>query len=213
MTLGRGALIVFEGCDRAGKSTQVKLLIEALNAQNIPAKARAFPDRKTCIGKIINDFLSKKQEFSPESAHLLFSANRWECKEEILETLHSGVTVIIDRYAGSGAAYTAATTGKSLDWCKQPDKGLPCPDLVILLKVSKQSQKLRSNWGNERFENTELQQSVAFNYEKLRDKTWSVIDADQEISIIHSQVLEKVLDIVEKIKDLPVNKLYDSSTK
>lgn len=46
MPIGRGALIVFEGCDRAGKSTQVKMLIEALNARNIPAQARGFPGKE-----------------------------------------------------------------------------------------------------------------------------------------------------------------------
>lgn len=39
----RGALIVLEGCDRAGKSTQVKMLINAMNDLRIPVKARAFP--------------------------------------------------------------------------------------------------------------------------------------------------------------------------
>ncbi|XP_053984012.1 thymidylate kinase [Hylaeus volcanicus] len=210
MSAGRGALIVFEGCDRAGKSTQVKLLFEALNKRNIPVETRAFPDRKTSIGAVIGKFLSKKQDFSPETVHLLFSANRWECKEEILKTLHNGTTLVIDRYASSGAAYTAATTGKSLTWCKEPDKGLPRPDMVILLKVSQESQCMRSNWGEERFENIKIQQCVAENYEKLKDKTWYTIDANQEISIVHSQILNKVLDVIQEIKDLPVGELYNS---
>jgi len=41
----RGALIVLEGCDRAGKSTQVKLLMNALNELRIPAKHQAFPSK------------------------------------------------------------------------------------------------------------------------------------------------------------------------
>jgi len=41
----RGALIVLEGCDRAGKSTQVKLLMNALNELRIPAKQQAFPSK------------------------------------------------------------------------------------------------------------------------------------------------------------------------
>ena len=213
MPLGRGALIVFEGCDRAGKSTQAKMLIEALNKRNIPAEPRSFPNRKTTIGGIIHEFLSKKQEHSPETAHLLFSANRWECKEELLKALHSGTTLVVDRYAASGAAYTAATTGKSLSWCKEPDKGLPCPDAVIFLKVSEEAQQLRGNWGDERFETNKLQQCVASNYEKLKDSTWSVIDADQEKSAIHSQILAKVLDVMQRVKDLPVGTLYDSPTQ
>lgn len=47
MSVGRGALIVFEGCDRAGKSTQVKMLREALNNLNIPVEAQCFPGKYT----------------------------------------------------------------------------------------------------------------------------------------------------------------------
>lgn len=39
----RGALIILEGCDRAGKSTQVKRLVEALNDRGIPALKQSFP--------------------------------------------------------------------------------------------------------------------------------------------------------------------------
>jgi thymidylate kinase len=39
----RGALIVFEGCDRAGKSTQCKKLVQALRQKNIEAEYMSFP--------------------------------------------------------------------------------------------------------------------------------------------------------------------------
>ncbi|XP_043507924.1 thymidylate kinase isoform X2 [Frieseomelitta varia] len=171
---------------------------------------RLKKNRTTPIGTIINDFLNKKINFPPETAHLLFSANRWECKEEILKSLYSGTSVVIDRYAASGAAYTAATTGKCLSWCKEPDKGLPSPDIVILLNVSNEAQSLRHNWGDERFENTELQLRVASNYKKLIDKTWYVINADDDKSMIHSQILHKVLNVINHIKNLPIEKLYES---
>ncbi|KOC65982.1 Thymidylate kinase [Habropoda laboriosa] len=211
MSVGRGALIVFEGCDRAGKSTQLKMLAEALNKRNIPVEPRAFPNRTTAIGLMLNNFLSTKQELLPEVAHLLFSANRWECKDEMLDTLYSGTTLIVDRYAGSGAAYTAATSGRSLSWCKESDKGLPCPDLVILFEVSEESQRLRSNWGKERFENSKLQHQVACNYRKLIDQTWTVIDSNEDKSLIHSQVLEKVLAVIKCVRHKPIQKLYESS--
>ncbi|XP_076767242.1 thymidylate kinase isoform X2 [Xylocopa sonorina] len=186
------------------------MLIEALNKRNISAESRAFPDRTTCIGLLINSFLSKKLEIPPETAHLLFSANRWECKDDILKTLHSGTTIVVDRYAGSGAAYTAATTGKPLSWCKEPDRGLPSPDTVIFLKVSDQYQQLRGNWGDERFESIKLQQHVAANYQKLMDKTWYIQNADEDKLLIHSQILEKVLSVIDRVKDQPVGQLYES---
>ena len=42
---GRGALIVFEGCDRAGKSTQCRKLVQILNERNIKAECIAFPGK------------------------------------------------------------------------------------------------------------------------------------------------------------------------
>lgn len=211
MSAVRGALIVFEGCDRAGKSTQAKMLIEALTTLKLPAELRAFPDRTTTIGQLINKYLTKKLDFPPETVHLLFSANRWECKNEILKSLHDGTTVIIDRYAGSGAVYTAATTGKPLSWCKEPDKGLPSPDLVIFLKLSNELQSSRSDWGDERFENIHLQQKVAANYEKLVDSTWNVINADDDKSLIHSKILQQVLNIIDTVKHQPIGELYENN--
>ncbi|XP_043577963.1 thymidylate kinase [Bombus pyrosoma] len=210
MSTARGALIVLEGCDRAGKSTQAKLLVNALKRRNIPVEQRAFPDRTTVTGEIISNYLNKKLNFSLETAHMLFSANRWECKDEILKSLYSGTTVVIDRYAGSGAAYTAATTGRCLNWCKAPDRGLPSPDIVIFLNISSETQCLRSNWGGERYENNEIQSRVASSYKKIMDQTWYIIDADDDISMIHSQILQKALDIIDQVKDLPVGKLYES---
>ena len=48
--LKRGSLVVFEGCDRSGKSTQVKMLCDHLNKQNIKCKLMRFPDRTSTIG-------------------------------------------------------------------------------------------------------------------------------------------------------------------
>lgn len=56
-----------------------------------------FSDRSTAIGGIINDYLAKKIELAPEAVHLLFSANRWECKDGIREALEKGTTLIVDR--------------------------------------------------------------------------------------------------------------------
>ena len=104
----RGALIVFEGCDRSGKTTQVTRLVERLNSAGKPAVMRRFPDRTTSIGTVINSYLGCKKELDDHVVHLLFSANRWELKKEIVETLESGTSVCIDRYAYSGVAFSAA---------------------------------------------------------------------------------------------------------
>lgn len=51
----RGALIVLEGIDRCGKSTQCAKLVEHLKHQGIPAEAWAFPDRSTTLGQMVRE--------------------------------------------------------------------------------------------------------------------------------------------------------------
>ena len=45
--------------------------------------------------------------------------------------------------------------GLSKDWCKQPDVGLPAPDLVCFLDVSEEVAVKRADFGGERYEGTE----------------------------------------------------------
>ena len=97
----RGSLIVFEGCDRSGKTTQVSKLVEKLNKEGKPAKIMRFPHRTTEIGTIINSNLTCTEELDDNAVHLFFSANRWELEQEIMTTLKAGTHVIIDRYAYS----------------------------------------------------------------------------------------------------------------
>ena len=105
--LRRGALIVFEGCDRVGKTTQIQKLADSL-CKDHPVKMFKFPDRSTTIGKLIDEFLQKKKTLDDHVVHLLFSANRWECIEEIKKQVEAGTTVLVDRYVYSGIAYSSA---------------------------------------------------------------------------------------------------------
>ncbi|XP_061271393.1 thymidylate kinase-like [Bos javanicus] len=74
----RGVLIVLEGVDRAGKSTQSPKLVHAPCAEGHRAELLRFPERSTEIGKLLSSYLEKKNEVEDHSVHLLFSANRWK---------------------------------------------------------------------------------------------------------------------------------------
>lgn len=93
----RGMLIVFEGLDRSGKSTQVKLLHEALNSIGHKAEIWRYPNRTTSIGKLINNYLNKEIEMEDHAVHLLFSANRWDTVDKMKDALNNGVNLILDR--------------------------------------------------------------------------------------------------------------------
>jgi dTMP kinase len=69
---------------------------------------------------MINSYLSSEDEVDDASIHLLFSANRWEKRSEMISALQSGTTLVVDRYSYSGVAFTASKGIPSLDldWCK-----------------------------------------------------------------------------------------------
>merc|ERR1719178_398667 len=122
-------------------------------------------------------------ELPDETIHLLFSANRWESVLSIVETLNNGTSVICDRYAFSGVAYSAAK-GLDLAWCQTPDIGLPVPDGVFFLHVDESVGASRANFGDERYENADMQGRVRskFKLPELRAGVkWNDVDGARDI--------------------------------
>ncbi|KAK9917300.1 hypothetical protein WJX75_002930 [Coccomyxa subellipsoidea] len=165
-------------------------LVEYLKSKGVAAELWRFPDRFTAIGRMIDSYLSGKTDADDAAVHLLFSANRWEKREAMLAALHAGQTLVVDRYAYSGAAFTAAkkVPGLDLEWCKAPDKGLPAPDAVIYLAMKPEAAALRGGYGNERYEKEEMQKEVARQFSLLADDTWHTVDAAQSIEDVEIQV-------------------------
>ncbi|XP_063771911.1 thymidylate kinase [Pseudophryne corroboree] len=208
----RGALIVLEGADRAGKSTQARRLVEALRDRGYQAEGLRFPERTTEIGRLVGSYLEKKSDIEDHTVHLLFSANRWEHVPLIKEKLRSGITLVVDRYAFSGVAFTSSKKNFSLHWCKQPDVGLPKPDLVLFLNLSPEAAAKRGDFGNERYETNAFQQKVQKRYaELMEDKSlnWKVIDAAQSMEDVHHAIRQLSEGIIQEAKDQPIGKLWD----
>lgn len=65
--------------------------------------------------------------------------------------------------------------GFSIDWCKQPDCGLPRPDLVLYLNLRPDAAAKRGNFGNERYEQTDFQAKVMKNFHLLKESYWKVV--------------------------------------
>ncbi|KAM4122955.1 hypothetical protein ACB094_01G123100 [Castanea mollissima] len=191
----RGALIVLEGLDRSGKTSQSSKLLTYLEGLGHSAELWRFPDRSTNVGQMISMYLSNKSQLDDHTIHLLFSANRWE-KRSLMETkLKTGTTLIVDRYSYSGVAFSSAK-GLDLEWCKAPEIGLLSPDLVLYLDIQPEKAAERGGYGGERYEQLEFQKKVAKCYQGLHDASWKIIDACQPIEDIEKQLQEIVLDCV-----------------
>ncbi|GAB5586397.1 hypothetical protein Unana1_01297 [Umbelopsis nana] len=196
----RGALIVLEGCDRSGKSTQCASLVDYLKSKNIKSKLLKFPGKTTHTGQMINSYLTNSAEMNDQAVHLLFSANRWEAMESMQSLLLSGTTLVVDRYAYSGVAFTAAK-GLDINWCKHPDVGLLAPDLVLFLDLPIEAAERRGGFGEERYEKRDLQIKVRELFLQLKDPMWKIIDADRSKQDIELDIQQHVLSTIDAVKD------------
>eukprot|EP01025_Chloroclados_australasicus_P069752 TRINITY_DN988_c0_g1_i2.p1 TRINITY_DN988_c0_g1~~TRINITY_DN988_c0_g1_i2.p1 ORF type:complete len:340 (+),score=37.74 TRINITY_DN988_c0_g1_i2:78-1097(+) len=198
----RGALIVFEGVDRSGKTTQASKLVERLQKQGRDAELWKFPDRTTKIGKMIDSYLKCDADLDDNVIHLLFATNRWEKRQQMLKKLRQGTTLILDRYAYSGVAFSSAKRkeGLSLEWCKAPEVGLPSPDVVFFMQLPLDNLQKRKGFGEERYENTEFQKQVYNCFMDLKDENWVFMNAQQSIEQIHEQVVLETTQIIETCK-------------
>ncbi|KAF2626602.1 thymidylate kinase [Macroventuria anomochaeta] len=201
--MARGKLIVFEGLDRAGKTTQCQMLVEALKKDGEKVTFMRFPDRTTPIGQMINSYLSGESEQEDHVIHLLFSANRWEAVPKILEAINSGTTVIIDRYYYSGIVYSAAKQNPSmtLEWCRHPDVGLPRPDIVVFLHISPEDAAKRGGYGTERYEQKAMQDRVRELFKEVRQSKeggdFNVIDAGGSVEEVQESIYDLAKGLLE----------------
>lgn len=201
----RGKLIVFEGPDRSGKTTQTKLLVDHLRERGYKVAAGCpmrFPDRTTQVGKLIDAYLKNTSDLDDRVLHLLFSSNRWEKAERIVECLRRGESVIIDRYAYSGVAYSSAK-GLDMRWCKGADSGLPKPDLVLYLDIPIEAAMKRGEFGAERFEKEAFQRAVSKQFALLmtnsdEEEEWVRIDANVSKEALFEAISTRVLNLLEE---------------
>eukprot|EP00903_Cladosiphon_okamuranus_P006696 g6535.t1 len=190
----RGAFILFEGVDRCGKTTQANLLVESLKDAGHDACFMRFPDRTTPIGQMINGFLQNTTDIDDRCVHLLFSANRWEAESKIRERLMAGTTIVCDRYAYSGVAFSASKPGLEVGWCKDPDRGLPAPDKILFLDISVEGAMKRGQFGEERYEKAEFQRTVRATFLALMEEDkatgveWQLIDANRAVESIQDEI-------------------------
>ncbi len=100
------------------------------------------------------------------------------------------------RYAYSGVAFSSAKDGMDLEWCKNPDRGLPEPDLVCFLDVSPEEARKRGGFGQERYEKEAFQVKVRRRYEQLMEQdggSWRVLQTDgRSLDEVYAELLAVV---------------------
>jgi dTMP kinase len=190
-------LISLEGVDGSGKSTQARLLVEALGPETVAIREPGGTDAAERIRDLLAD---PAVALEPLAELLLFLAARADLTERVIRpALEDGRTVVSDRFSDSSVAYQGAArglgVGEVIGLCDTATDGL-WPDLTLLLKVEPELSLGRAD-GSDRFESEglELQRAVARAYEEIAiiasDRVVT-IDADGTVDEVHERVMEAV---------------------
>jgi dTMP kinase len=193
----KGKIVVLEGTDKAGKTTQSRMLLEALKNLGKVCVILDFPDYATPIGMEIRAFLEGKRVYPAEAKHLLFSANRWEKKKEIESMVANGTTVIMNRYWQSNLVYGSAN-GIDPEWLMRLDKGLPKEDLVLVLLAPPALSSKRAQTKDLFESDAQLAERAYKNYTKYAKQfDWKVIDGSKSRDQVHQEVMNKVRNLLK----------------
>jgi dTMP kinase len=161
------AFLVIEGLDGSGKSTQINLLRNHFNKQGLKYKYLHFPRNDSGLfGELIAMFLrgelGKIGDVNPYLAAMIYAADRFDARVEMIGWLAEGNLLLVDRYVISNIAFQCAKLdstikkGELRKWIYQleyTNYGIPRPDLNIFLDVpfGFTTEKLSSKRsGNER---------------------------------------------------------------
>jgi dTMP kinase len=188
----KGKIIVIEGTDKAGKTIQSRMLMEALKVSGKVCVILDFPDYTTPIGMEIRAFLDGRRDYPAEVKQLLFSANRWEKKKEIESMIENGTIVIMNRYWQSNLIYGAAS-GMDTSWLLRLDKGLPKEDIVVVLLVNTSVSTKRAETQDAFEADVQLAARAYKNYLKFaKQYKWKVLDGSKSKDQVHQEVMKVI---------------------
>ena len=150
-------LVAIEGLDGAGKNTLTRAVTERLAADGLRVGALAFPRYGTVYADQAALALRGEQGDALDSVYgmaLLFAFDRRDAIGEIDRLRREHDVVLLDRYAASSAAYSAArmregADGEVASWVLRKEFGefaLPRPDLQVYLRVPTALAADRARW-------------------------------------------------------------------
>lgn len=187
--------IVFEGIDGAGKSTQIELLKEWLEANGYEVETLVEPTGSE-VGKLIRKILLRSDSTTDriqKTLGLLFAADRML----IMDKLEDDKKVFLsDRSFISSLAYQ-----EPADWISEINKYAKKPDLVLLMDLDVKTSVARAS-GKDEFENEEFLTNVQANYlNVIKEFNHEIINANNGINKVSSDIKKAVAPYVGLCKD------------
>ncbi len=189
--------ISLEGIDGSGKSTQARLLAEALGEEALLIREPGGTEAAERIRGLLAD---PALELDPLAELLLFCAARADLTARVIRpALDAGRDIVSDRFADSTVAYQGAArglgVGETISLTDAATEGL-WPDITVLLRVDPEVGHERCG-GGDRFESEGLglQRAVAEAYEEIAQIASDrvvVVDGAGTVEEVHERVIEAV---------------------
>jgi dTMP kinase len=199
-----GRLIVLEGLDGAGTTTQARRLVEHLSAAGQAAHLTREPSDGP-VGRLIREMLVgghaiADAKLSQGTFGLLFAADRLDhLQREVDPAIESGAIVVSDRWYHSSLAYQG--TGADRDWIATLNARARRPELTIFLRVRPEVAARRradAKRREELFEDLEMQREVDAGYSATiaelaaAGERIEIIDGEQPEDVVFAQILRLV---------------------
>jgi dTMP kinase len=202
MSISKGKFISFEGIDGCGKSTQVKMLVNAMNNTERNTILVREPGG-TIISEEIRQILLHRHisNISDRTEALLMTGSRAQLTYEvIMPKLINGQNVIADRFYDSTLAYQGGGRNLDLDWLIKLNHFATYdlePDVTFLIDILPEEASKRKSKEGDRIERAgiELQTLVRDTYLELSIRFKErivVIDGHDTIENIHSLIIEEL---------------------
>lgn len=196
-----GRFITLEGGEGAGKSSQIQVVKDYLEARGIDVIVTREPGGTTGGQEIRNLLVSgDKDKWSPLSETLLILADRAAHLERVIRpALADGKYVVCDRFFDSTRAYQGIAGGLGLEvihQLQQPVLGTTLPDVTLLLDIDPEKgiSRAQERGGDLRFESKTLAyhqtlRQAFLDFAKQEPERMVVIDADRDIEAVSADII------------------------
>lgn len=195
MTTTPGKLIVIEGIDGTGKSTQATMLADALRKEGHEV-VQSFEPTNGPWGRQLRESATTGRLTIEEELDCFLKDRRQHVEELIAPTIARGGIVVLDRYYFSSMAYQGARGIDPASIREKNEVFAPQPDLLLILDlpvdIALERIGVRDGEANE-FEKRESLQFCRDLFLSLKDEEFAcVIDTDASINDVHQQVIAAV---------------------